>query len=170
MSPPPELRDLYREAAKMIHPDLAADEEERDRRTKLMAALNAAYGAGDSEAISRMIDGEAARPEAIIGDDIASRLVRVLRKLAQVRSRLAELAQMGEALQVDPLITLFAQCRDPWQSGEDPLAEDEASLRTRIADAQAPWQAGQNLRRDVPDSSWLSQSWQPSVISLDASA
>jgi hypothetical protein len=135
-----------------------------------MAALNAAYAAGDAEAIARMIDGEAARPEAIIGDDIASRLVRVLRKLAQVRSRLAELAQMGEALQVDPLITLFAQCRDPWQSGEDPLAEDEASLRTRIADAQAPWQAGQNLRRDVPDSSWLSQSWQPSVISLDASA
>jgi hypothetical protein len=137
VSPPPELRDLYRDAAKMIHPDLAADDEERDRRTKLMAALNAAYAAGDAEAIARMIDGEAARPEAIIGDDVASRLVRVIRKLAQVRNRLTELAQMGEALQADPLFTLFAQCRDPWQSGEDPLAEDEASLRARIADAEA---------------------------------
>jgi hypothetical protein len=136
-SPPPELRDLYREAAKMIHPDLATDDEERDRRTKLMAALNAAYAAGDGEAIARIIDGETARPEAIIGDDVASRLVRVIRKLAQVHSRLTELEQMGEALQADPLFVLFAQCRDPWQSGEDPLAEDEASLRTRIADAQA---------------------------------
>jgi hypothetical protein len=135
--PSPELRDLYREAAKMIHPDLAADDEERERRTKLMAALNAAYTAGDGEAIARMIDGEAARPEAIIGDDVASRLVRVIRKIAQVRSRLTELAHIGEALQTDPLFVLFAQCRDPWQSGQDPLAEDEAGLRTRIADAQA---------------------------------
>jgi hypothetical protein len=135
--PPLELRDLYREAAKMIHPDLAADDQERDRRTKLMAALNAAYAAGDAETIARIIDGEAARPEAIIGDDVASRLVRVIRKHVQVRGRLAELAQVGEDLQSDPLFTLFAQCRDPWQLGEDPLAEDEARLRTRIADAQA---------------------------------
>lgn len=100
-----------------------------------MAALNAAYAAGDAEAIARMIDGEAARPEAIIGDDVASRLVRVIRKLAQVRNRLTALAQMGEELRADPLFTLFAQCRDPWQSGGDPLAEDEASLRTRIVTA-----------------------------------
>jgi uncharacterized protein (DUF2267 family) len=136
-SPPPELRGLYRDAAKMIHPDLAADDEERDRRTALMAALNAAYATGDAETIARIIDGEAARPEAIVGDDVASRLVRVIRKLAQVRSRLAELEQMNEALQADPLFVLFAQCRDPWQSGQDPLAEDEASLRARIAGAQA---------------------------------
>lgn len=137
VSPTPELRDLYRQAAKMIHPDLAADDVERDRRTKLMAALNAAYTAGDAEAIARMIDGEAARPEAIIGDDVASRLVRVIRKLAQVRNRLTELAQMGEVLGADPLFVLFAQCRDSWQSGGDPLAEDEARLRVRIAAAEA---------------------------------
>lgn len=137
VSPPPELRDLYRQAAKMIHPDLAADDEERDRRTKLMAALNAAYTAGDAEVIGRMIDGEAARPEAIIGDDVASRLVRAIRKLAQVRSRLTELHELCEALQADPLFVLFAQCRETWDSGQDPLAEDEADLRERIADALA---------------------------------
>ena len=135
--PPPELRDLYRQAAKKIHPDLAADDVERERRTALMAWLNAAYEAGDAEAIRRILADEAARPEAIIGDDVASRLLRVIRKISQVRGRLTELAELTEALEADPIYTLFAQSRVAWEAGEDPFAEDEASLRTRIASARA---------------------------------
>lgn len=135
--PPPELRDLYRQAAKRIHPDLAADDVERERRTALMAWLNAAYEVGDADAIRRILADEAARPEAIIGDDVASRLLRVIRKISQVRGRLTELAELTDALEADPLYTLFAQNRVAWEAGEDPFAEDEASLRTRIASARA---------------------------------
>ena len=78
----PELRDLYRRAAKLVHPDTAGNDEERARRTRVMAAINEAYGRGDTAAIQRIVDGEAARPEAIQGDDFASQLVRVLRKLS----------------------------------------------------------------------------------------
>lgn len=134
---PPELRDLYREAAKKIHPDLAADDEERARRTTLMAALNAAYAAGDADGIRLIVQGETARPEAITGDDVPSRLVRVIRKVAQIDGRLTELARLTEALEADPMFTLFAQVRESWAASEDPFAEDEASLRTRIASAQA---------------------------------
>lgn len=137
IGPDPELRALYREAAKKIHPDLAGDDEELARRTALMAALNAAYEAGDVEALQRILDGEATRPEAIVGDDIASNLVRVIRKLAQVRGRLADLDSLIDAFEGDALFALFDQAREVWQIGEDPLAEDEASLRRRIASAQA---------------------------------
>ena len=89
--PSAELRDLFRQAAKQFHPDLAGDDAERARRTKLMAALNSAYQAGDADAIRRMLAGEAARPEAIKGDDVGSRIVRVFRKLAQIRARFTEL-------------------------------------------------------------------------------
>jgi len=140
-APPPELRDLYREAAKKIHPDLATDVEERARRSKLMVSLNAAYAVGDAEAIARIVNGEAARPEAITGDDVASRLVRVIRKLAQIRDRFEELVRLTEALGADPLFVLFVQCQGTKQVDADPLADDEARLRARIASAQAQMNA-----------------------------
>lgn len=96
-SPAPELKVLYRDAAKRIHPDLATDEAEKERRHTLMA-LNAAYAAGDARAIQRILDGEASRPEAIRGDDIGARLMRAIRKIAQVRGRFTELVELVEAL------------------------------------------------------------------------
>lgn len=133
----PDLRDLYRRAAKLVHPDTAGSDEERERRTRVMAAINQAYERGDAAAIQRIVDGEGARPEAIEGDDVASRLIRVLRKLAQIRARFTALVQLQMALEVDDMWTLFGQCRAEWAAGEDPLAEDEALLRTRITSAHS---------------------------------
>ncbi len=135
--PAPEIKALYRDAAKKIHPDLATDPAEKARRTELMAALNAAYAAGDTAAIERILDGEASRPEAITGDDIGARLMRVIRKIAQVRGRFTELVKLNAALRADPLFVLFEQCRPDWEAGNDALAEDEASLREKVASAHA---------------------------------
>lgn len=137
----PELKALYREAAKKIHPDLATDPEEKARRTALMATLNAAYAAGDATAIERILAGEASRPEAITGDDIGAQLMRVIRKVAQVRGRLRELTALNMALQTDPLFVLFEACRADWIAGRDALAEDEAGLRARIASAHSRLEA-----------------------------
>jgi hypothetical protein len=132
-TPAPELKALYRDAAKRIHPDLATDDAEKERRTTLMAALNAAYAAGDADAIQRILDGEASRPEAITGDDIGARLMRAIRRNAQVRARFTELVELTEALRSDPLFILFEAGRADREAGNDPLAADEASLRERIA-------------------------------------
>lgn len=136
-APAPELKALYRDAAKQIHPDLATDEAEKERRTTLMAALNAAYAAGDADAIQRILDGEASRPEAITGDDMGAQLMRAIRRNAQVRRRLTELVELTEALRSDPLFVLFEASRAVGAAGDDPLAADEASLRERIASAYA---------------------------------
>ncbi len=133
----PDLKNLYRQAAKLVHPDTAGSDEERERLTRVMAAVNEAYGRGDADAIRRILDGETARPEAIAGDDIGSRLIRTLRKNAQIRARFTALVKLQDALEADPMWQLFADCREAWAAGEDPLAQDEASLRTRIASAQA---------------------------------
>jgi hypothetical protein len=135
--PAPELKALYRDAAKRIHPDLATDEAEKERRTMLMASLNAAYDAGDADAIQRILDSESARPEAITGDDIGARLMRTIRRIAQVRGRLSELVALTNALRSDPLFVLFESSRADWMLAHDPLAADESSLRERIASAHA---------------------------------
>ena len=136
-SPSPDLRDLYRQAARAVHPDLASDDPDRARRTVAMAAVNDAYERGDAEAMRRVLAGEAARPEAIVGDDVPSRLVRALRHIKQVRSRLAELDGLTAALKADPMYRLFDDVREPWLAGEDPLADDEAGLQRRIASLRA---------------------------------
>ena len=45
--PSQNLKQLYRDVAKLIHPDLATDEKERLRRQELMAQVNQAYENGD---------------------------------------------------------------------------------------------------------------------------
>ena len=45
--PPGELKTLFREVAKSIHPDLASSEEQRSRRDRLMAEANEAYSQGN---------------------------------------------------------------------------------------------------------------------------
>lgn len=76
--PTADLKVFYRQVARMVHPDLASDDAERARRTRLMVVASEAYAAGDEVALRRIFDGEAARPEAIVGDDTGARLVRVL--------------------------------------------------------------------------------------------
>ena len=43
------VRRLFRDVAKVIHPDLAHDPEARDRRHALMIEANRAYALGDEE-------------------------------------------------------------------------------------------------------------------------
>jgi uncharacterized coiled-coil protein SlyX len=137
VAPAPELKALYRDTAKRIHPDLATDQAEKDRRHALMASLNAAYAAGDAGAIERILDGEAVRPEAIEGDDVGARLMRTIRRIAQVRRRLTEIDGLAAALRSDPLFVLFEISRADWTAGIDPLADDEAALCERLASARA---------------------------------
>lgn len=92
--PPPdtsaELKQLYRKATRLMHPDRATTEPERLRRTELMACVNRAYERGDMRAIEKLIQEFGQDPEAIEGEDVASRIVKCIRRIAQLRRRLAD--------------------------------------------------------------------------------
>ncbi|MGQ9555648.1 MAG: exonuclease domain-containing protein [Anaerolineae bacterium] len=60
-----ELKALYREVAKLVHPDLATDQVERERRTRVMAEANAAYERGDVETLRRILREWKPRPEVV---------------------------------------------------------------------------------------------------------
>ncbi|WP_343041492.1 hypothetical protein [Streptomyces typhae] len=55
--PSDEARKLYRELVRKAHPDLAQDEQERERRDEFITRVNAAYGRGD-ETLLRELLGE----------------------------------------------------------------------------------------------------------------
>ncbi len=95
----PELKAAYRQAAKLMHPDRATTDSERLRRNALMAQVNRAYESGDQQAIERLIVEFGQDPEAIAGEDVASRIVKAIRRIAQLRRRLGEVQQELEAQQ-----------------------------------------------------------------------
>ncbi len=122
-----------------------------------MAAASEAYASGEEKDLQRIFDGETARPESVVGDDVPSRLVRVLRKIAQVRGRFAQLVELHAGRAGDPMWTLFEKVREATSPGEDPLAETERDLRkadshgARVArghSRRGRWQAS---RVAVPD-------------------
>src|SRR5215213_3204427 len=53
--PPASLKRLFRDAAKRMHPDLAASDEARGHAEAFMKRLNDAYRAGDAEAIADLV-------------------------------------------------------------------------------------------------------------------
>jgi len=128
----PALKQVYRQAVKLMHPDLATTEYERQRRTKLMALANLAYERGDREAIEKLIEEYGQDPEAIIGEDVGSRIVKVIRRMAQLRRRLGEVQQEIEAHQKTEPFTLRQTIEKAEAIGDDPLGDLARQLTQQI--------------------------------------
>ncbi len=91
--PSKELRQLYREAAKAMHPDLAASEPDRLRREEAMRQVNEAYATGDMARLQNLLADWESSPESVEGEDVGAELVRTIRKIAQAQRRLQAIEQ-----------------------------------------------------------------------------
>ena len=134
--PTDELKSLYRQAAKELHPDLTTDEEEKARRQRAMAELNRAYEACDEERIRQILDEWRSSPEHVRGDDTAAQLVRVIREIAQVRKRLDAIKAEAEELARGELSRLKKQVQEAATRGQNLLAEIAVQLDVRIEQAR----------------------------------
>jgi chromosome segregation ATPase len=135
-TPSPELRKLFREAAKRVHPDTATDEKDRLRRERLMKEVNAAYAAGDEDALSRILSDLENSPDAVQGSGVGADLVRVLRQLKQVRNRIAAIElEIAGLLEYD-LAKLKTKVEGVEADGRDLLAEMERDVEDRITSAR----------------------------------
>jgi hypothetical protein len=130
----PELKQTFRQAAKLMHPDRATTDAERDRRNIFMAQVNVAYGKGDQTAIEKLIIEFGQDPEAITGGDIASRLVKTIRRIAQLRRRATEVAREIELLKQTELIELMTTITEAKALGGDPLADLAQQIMRQISE------------------------------------
>jgi len=134
--PPEDLKKLYRELAKRVHPDLATDDKDRARRTKFMAEINVAYQNGDAARLQALFNEWEGSPEAVKGDGIGAELVRIIRKIAQARERLNTIETKIQQLHESDLYKLMMKVHEAEQEGRDLLAEMAAKLKTQIEDAR----------------------------------
>ena len=136
--PPPVisagLKKAYRQAVKLMHPDLAITEQERQRRTELMALVNLAYEQGDQRAIEKLIEEFGQDPEAIVGEDIGSRIVKAIRRIAQLQRRLSEIQQEIETQQKTEIFQLKQTIEKREEKGDDPLGDLAKQLGQEISE------------------------------------
>jgi hypothetical protein len=131
-TPSPDLKRLYRDAAKRVHPDTATDEADRDRRERLMKEVNAAYATGDEDALRRILAGLDTSPDAVQGTGIGADLIRVLRQLKQVRDRIAAIELEIECMSETDLAQLKAKADLATAEGRDLLVEMADSVQARV--------------------------------------
>ena len=116
-----ELKYAYRQAAKLMHPDRATTDSERLRRNVLMAQVNQAYELGDQATIEKMIVEFGQDPEAITGEDVPARIVKAIRRIAQLRRRLDEVQHELGAQHHTELIQLKQTVEEAEAMGGNPL-------------------------------------------------
>ena len=132
----PEMKRLYRTVAKRIHPDLTSDREDRAKRQQLMSEANEAYERGDEMRLARILTEYEHSPEAVQGEGPGAELVRVIRRISQMRSRLAEMeAELQDLLRSD-LFQLKSRLDEAQQFGRDVLQEMVAKVDEQIEQAR----------------------------------
>ncbi|WP_028059953.1 J domain-containing protein [Candidatus Solirubrobacter pratensis] len=128
-APPPgdDLKALFREAAKRMHPDLVQDPDGRMHAEAFMKRLNDAYRAGGADAIANLVRQWETSPYARGGND-SDRMLRAAVAEAQRRLddvRATELARLMER-------SLAASIE-----GRDLLAELNAEAEAALVAARA---------------------------------
>jgi hypothetical protein len=140
--PPSEsLKKLFRKIARVIHPDLAENEEARAKRQMLMAAANRAYVTGDEDQLASLLKEWEESPEAVVGQGPVAELLRAIRQIARVRERLEGLAGEIAALEESDLFHLRARVEAAEAAGRDLLGEMAAAIEPQVKEARARLEA-----------------------------
>lgn len=135
-TPTEDLKKLYREVMKRIHPDLTTDPVEKVRREELTIAANQAYEEGDMEKLKSIFNDWENSPESVKGDSVAADLIRTIRKIAQCRERLSMIAGETVLVKDSDLYQLKNQIDMARASGQDLLVEMAYELDEQIQQAQ----------------------------------
>jgi hypothetical protein len=131
-----KAKRLFRLLARQIHPDLARDPAERERRTNLMVAANTAYEQGDLETLRHLLDEWDASPDSVAGSSPSSELERTIRHVGRVLSRLDVLDKRFAELESSAMGWLRRRVDKATEDGWDLLSHMVVELDHQIADAR----------------------------------
>lgn len=131
--PSDELKKMFRDVAKSIHPDLAMDEPARWRRHSLMAEANRAYAERDADRLRLILRAWEMSDDAV-GDnepDAARRRVALLEvKLAAIEAEFVELRKSA-------IYRLKTKIDSTRAEGWDLFAEMRLQVKSEVARAEA---------------------------------
>ncbi|HUO36258.1 MAG TPA: J domain-containing protein [Candidatus Acidoferrum sp.] len=132
----PAMKKLYREVARRIHPDLTSDRADRAKRQVLMAEANQAYECADEAKLRKILAHYECSPETVTGEGAGPELVRVIRRISQGRSRLAEIEAELQDLFRSDLFQLKQRVDEAAEHGRDLLGDLRGKVEQQIASAK----------------------------------
>ena len=137
--PPPtaDLKRLFRDAAKRMHPDLAGSDEARSHAEAFMKRLNQAYRAGDADGILDLLAQWEASPYASGGPAAGTPPARGARQATALREAVAEAQRRIDELRSSQLAGLMERAMATSAAGGDFLADMRAAAEAALAAAQA---------------------------------
>jgi len=134
--PTAEAKKAYHNLAKIIHPDLALDAQEKEKRHALMAKLNDAYAAGDQNRLNKLVEDFRDSPDLITGDSIGSQFVRAIRQIYQIKNRLTELREEQLVAELSELFILREKVQAEMLEGRNLIKQMAERTKTLIKKAE----------------------------------
>lgn len=134
--PTAEAKKAYHNLAKIIHPDLALDAEEKEKRHGLMAKLNDAYSSGDQNRLNKLVEDFRDSPDLVRGDSIGDELVRAIRQIWQVKNRVKELREEKLIAELSELYILREKVEAEMREGRNLLKQMAGRTKTHIQKAE----------------------------------
>ncbi len=130
--PSDELKKSYRTAAMRFHPDRALNDKDYAWRTQVMSRINVAYRNNDIAALELILSEVKESPEEVQGEDVAAKLIRAIRRAAQIHSRLAAIDAEIEVIRGREIYKLKMHVEAEEQAGAAPLDELARQIAEQI--------------------------------------
>ena len=138
----PQLKQAFRRAAMMMHPDRAATDPERLRRHGLMIKVNLAYERGDQQAIENLVlefiqdprMQETEDPEEIADQGVELKVLKTIRRTGQLRRRMDEIQQELYEKKQSDIYKLKITIERAELRGGDPLGDLAEQLLQELAE------------------------------------
>ena len=135
--PPPiersqTLKDLYRTAAKSLHPDLSRDETDRAVRERLMAEANLAYEKGDESKLREILEEYDSNPDLVAGNDVGAELIRTIRRISLASSKIKKVEREIDDVNNSEIAKLRVTVNEGKRNGTDVLGQLAENLKRRI--------------------------------------
>jgi DnaJ-domain-containing protein 1 len=135
-NPSEDIKQVYRQVAKLIHPDLTTDPQQKIVRQQLMTEANQAYEDGNIDRLREILCSRESRPETIESEGIEAELIRITRKIAQCQERLREIRQEIAEIEQTELYQLQVEASIAREHGKNLLVEMARDLDEQIDNAQ----------------------------------
>ena len=135
--PTGDLKKLFREAAKRMHPDLAPDDDTRRHAEAFMKRLNQAFTARDEQAILDLVRQWESSPYASVAvpvEEAAS--VRAARRVSALQAAVDRARARLEEVRASDLAGLMERAMVAAAGGTDLMAEWRAASEAALAAAR----------------------------------